>query len=269
MTTGMVKLCFASTVGLGRSHQAGRAACAVTKAFVIVATALGMATGSWAQPAPPQAGPTVPERVAALKQSLKTSQEQIRRYEWVETTALSLKGDEKSKTQNRCYYGADGKLQKTPMGTPAAPKADSGGGRGGRVKQKVVQNKKDDIQDYMKQATALVHKYVPPTPDAVQRAKDAGKIKMSKPEEGRVRLEIADYLQAGDRLTLDVDPASNRLLAVSVASYIDKAEDAVTLAVQMNVLPDGTGYVAKTTLDAKAKNIVVVIENTGHRPMAK
>jgi hypothetical protein len=43
----------------------------------------------------------------------------------------------------------------------------------------------------------------------------------------------------------------------------------VTLAVQMNALPDGAIYAAQTTLDAKAKNITVVIQNSGHRPVAR
>jgi hypothetical protein len=34
-------------------------------------------------------------------------------------------------------------------------------------------------------------------------------------------------------------------------------------------LPDGTSYIAQTTLDAKAKNIRVVVENSGHRPAGR
>ena len=37
----------------------------------------------------------------------------------------------------------------------------------------------------------------------------------------------------------------------------------------MNTLPDGALYAAQTTLDVKAKNITVVIQNAGHRPVAK
>jgi hypothetical protein len=32
-------------------------------------------------------------------------------------------------------------------------------------------------------------------------------------------------------------------------------------------LPDGATYAAQTTLDVKAKNITVVIQNSGHRPV--
>ena len=54
---------------------------------------------------------------------------------------------------------------------------------------------------------------------------------------------------------------------MGVNSYLDTQQDVVTLAVQMASLPDGAIYVGQTTLQAPAKNITVVIQNTGHRPV--
>src|SRR5687767_10698531 len=70
------------------------------------------------QPAP--AAPSPQQRAAMLQQWMKASQAQLRTYEWVETTVVAKDGQEKSRKQNRCYYGADGKLQKTPIVDPAA-----------------------------------------------------------------------------------------------------------------------------------------------------
>lgn len=222
------------------------------------------------QEAPPQGAPTKQDQVAALQKSLKESAAKIRNYEWVETTTLMMKGEEKSKTQKRCYYGADGKVQKTPIGSPAPQQqASSGGGRGGRLKGKIVENKKEDIQEYMKKASALVQQYVPPNPDIIQRAKVNNRIKVSQPAAGKVNVDIADYYQPGDHLVVDLDAAAGRLLGLNVASYLDKPEDTVTLAVQMAALSDGASYAARTTLDVKAKDIRVVIENSGYKPLAK
>jgi hypothetical protein len=44
-------------------------------------------------------------------------------------------------------------------------------------------------------------------------------------------------------------------------------DDVVTLAVQMSSLPDGAIYAGQTTLEAKAKNITVVVQNSGYRPV--
>jgi len=217
-----------------------------------------------------QAGPTPQERVAALKQSMQESQTKIRQYEWIETTIISLKGEEKGRTQKRCYYGADGTLQKVPIGGPApAQQPPDSGGQRGRVKAKIVENKKDDMKDYMERAAALVQQYVPPQPADIQRAKDAGKVTANPSGAGLVRLEFPGYLKPGDRLSIDVDAAANQLRGLTVASYLDKAEDAVVLAVQLGALADGTSYTAQTTLDAAAKNIRVIIQNAGHRPLAR
>jgi hypothetical protein len=64
-----------------------------------------------------------------------------------------------------------------------------------------------------------------------------------------------------------MDAATSRLLSLGVSSCLDKQEDAVTLAVQMSLLPDGAIYAGQTMLEAKAKNITVVLQNTGYRPV--
>jgi hypothetical protein len=213
-----------------------------------------------------QPPPGAQERVAALKQSLEQNQARLRQYEWTETTTISLKGEQKSQKQNRCYYSADGKVQKVPIGDQSKPQQAPKGGRGGRVKQNIVENKKDEIQDYMKRAADLIQLYVPPNPDSIQKAKDAGRVSPQPLETGQsVRLAFKDYAQPGDSLSIDLDGAANRLVGVNVATYLDKPEDQVGLDVHFTALPDGTNYPDRTALDVKAKAIRVVVENSGYR----
>ena len=212
--------------------------------------------------------PAVEQRVAALKQSIQNSQAQLRKYEWVETTIVSLKGEEKNRKQQRCYYGADGKVQKVLLDEEkAAP--PQGGRQGGRLKQRVVEKKTGEMKDYMESAAALIQQYVPPNPADIDSAKKRGKVAVKPAEGGPVRLEFTDYLKPGDLLAVDVDAAANRLVGLSVNTYLDKAEDAVTLKVGFAALPDGTNYNAQTTFEAKAKNITVVVQNSGHRPVGQ
>ena len=157
------------------------------------------------------------------------------------------------------------------LDAPAQPAQAQGGGgrRGARVKEKVVENKKDEMKEYMERAAALIHAYVPPDPAKIQAAKEAGRIAVNPQAGGKVQLVISQYQQPGDSLTLDVDAAANRLLGLGVNTYLDKPDESVTLAVQMSSLPDGALYAGQTTLDAKAKNITVVIQNSGHRPVSR
>jgi len=233
-------------------------------ALLGIVTAVSVGAGGAQGPA------TADQIAAALKKNLAESQKRLRQYEWVETTVISLKGEEKSRKQQRVYYGADGKLTKVPIGEPQPEAAGGGGGRrGGRVKERVVENKKDEMKEYMERASALVQQYVPPQPADIQRAKDAGKVTANPAGAGLVRLEFPDYLKPGDRLSIDVDGAANQLRGLTVSSYLDKAEDAVALAVQLGTLADGTSYTAQTTLDAAAKKIRVVIQNAGHHPLGR
>ena len=241
------------------------------KHIVFAALVAGSLT-AWSAAGTAQTAPTPDQVVAGLKQNLAESQKKLRQYEWTETTAISLKGEEKTRKQQRVLYGADGKLLKTPIGAAPAAKPEPSGGRrdrGDRLKQQVVENKKDEISDYMEKAVALIHKYVPPTPALIQKAKDAGNLTVKPPQDGRVRAEFREFVQKGDLMGIDVDAKALQLLGLTVATYLEKPEDAVTLDVRHATLPDGTSYVAKTTLDAKAKNITVVIENSGHKPVSK
>jgi hypothetical protein len=223
------------------------------------------------QPAAPAGGKA--DQVAALKKTIADGTKKLAQYEWIETTVISLKGEEKSRKQNRCFYGADGKVQKVAMGGEPKAEPSGGGGRGrkkgGAIKGAIVENKVEDIQKYMKEAAALIHSYVPPQPDKIQAAKDAGRVSVDPQAGGGVRVEVKQYLKPGDVLSIDLDPAAGGLKGLNVNSYVEKPDEPVTLAVQMATLPDGALYAAKTVLDAKAKNIQVAITNSGHRPVTK
>ena len=204
--------------------------------------------------------PEVGERVAALQASLQKSSEALKHYEWIETTVVSLKGDEKARLQKRCYHGADGALQKVPVGE--APQAKKKRGVRGRVAEK----KKGELTDYMQRAVDLVQDYVPPDPQRIQKAKDAGKVAVNVLEPGkRVRLDFRDYKKPGDTLGVEMDLTDNRLLGLTVASYLESPDDAVGLKVGFSTLADGSSYASDVALDAPAKSLSVQMQNSGYK----
>lgn len=203
--------------------------------------------------------PTVQERVVTLKASLAASQAILKQYEWVETTVVSLKGEEKSRQLNRCYHGADGKVQKIPVTTP--PPAPTKRGLRGRI----VASKKAELTGYMKEAVDLVKFYMPPDPLRIQAAKDAGKVTLQPLPNQRLRLTFADYLKAGDALALDVDLASNRPLEARVSTHLDSKKEPVTLDVRFGTLDNNATYASDVSLEAKGKDLKVRVENSGYR----
>jgi hypothetical protein len=227
----------------------------------VVVAAIGLSVFISGHAAAEQGPAAVEERVAALKQALQQNQAQLRKYEWVETTIVSLKGEEKDRKQQRCYYGADGKVQKVLLDDEKAAAPS-----GGRLKQRVVAKKTGEMKDYMESAAALIQQYVPPNPADIDSAKKREKVAVKPGQGGLVRLEFTDYIKPSDLLAVDLDASANRLVGISVNTYLDSPDDAVTLNVGFAALPDGTNYTAQTTLDAKAKNITVVVQKSGYRP---
>ncbi|MEI6783630.1 MAG: hypothetical protein WCQ21_22285 [Verrucomicrobiota bacterium] len=204
--------------------------------------------------------PTAAERAAMLKATLAASQAVLRQYEWIETAVVSLKGDEKSRKQARCYYGADGAVQKIELSKSPEPKKKRG------LRGRIAENKQEELTDYMKSALALVKSYVPPSPSRIQAAKDMGKVSIEILQPGkRVRLNFRDYEKPGDNLGVELDLANNRPLGLKVSTYLDEAKDTVTLDVRMDQLNDGTTYPSNVTLDAKAKKLKVTVQNSGYR----
>lgn len=208
--------------------------------------------------------PEVQQRVAALKQTVARDQQNIRQYEWIETTVISLKGEEKSRQQKRCYYGADSGLQKVTVDASPPPAQKRG------VRGRIIARKTEELTDYMKQAVALVKSYVPPDPARIQAVKDAGKVSLDLPGAGKgLRVNFRDYAKPGDVLTVEVDPATNRVMGLTVATYLADAKDTVTLNVNFSSLQDGTGYPATEILVATAKSLSVNITNTGYRKLTQ
>jgi hypothetical protein len=206
------------------------------------------------------AGGDLQQKLAAAKESAAVNQQKLHQYQWIETTQLTLKGDLKPPTESMCQYGPDGKVQKTAMGPPPEPPS------GGRMKRKIVAKKKGEMQDYMGQVKSLLGMYVPPDPQRMQQAFQAGKVSLD-PSAGMTKLIFKDYAQPGDQMTLSFDTAAKKISSLDVNTYMDDPKDAVTLAVKFASLPDGTDYPQQTILNATAKKLQVTTTNSGYQPI--
>jgi len=162
---------------------------------------------------------------------------------------------------NRCYHGADGNVQKIPLTTP--PPAEKKRGLRGRI----AESKKEELTGTMREAVALVKRYMPPQPVLIQRAKDAGKVTLQPLSGQRVRLIFADYLKPGDSLALVVDLVSNRPLEAQISSYLDSQKEPVTLDVRFNTLDNNATYAATSVVNVQAQKLTVKVENSGYRRM--
>jgi alkylated DNA repair dioxygenase AlkB len=212
-----------------------------------------------------QGNPDLQARVAELKESSAKNKQALAQYTWKETVQIYLKGDLKKTENFQVKQGPDGKPVKTSLDTPAAPQQPSG--RGGRLKEHVVEKKKEEYKDYADQMKELAQHYVPPDKDDIQAAYAKGNIELvgggSVPDQ--VKLVIHNYYKQGDSVTLTIDKAKKQLQAIAIASYMDDPKDVMNLTVTFDRLPDGTNHVASTTIDGVSKQLKVNTTNSDYQ----
>jgi len=198
------------------------------------------------------------EKLMALKQAAAANKQRLMQYQWVETTQLTLKGEQKPERVYQCSY-VNGQVQKVPLGAP--PQQQDKRGLRGRV----IEKKTDEMKAYMQQVQSLLSLYVPPNPQLMQQAFQKKDVSLDKTMGGSgVNLVFKNYAKQGDQMTIGFDTATKKISTINVNTYMDNPQDAVTLAVQMASLPDGTNYAAQTVLNATAKQIQVTTNSANY-----
>ena len=209
------------------------------------------------------ASPQLQEKLAALKQSAAQNQQKLHQYQWTEIQQVTYKGEDKPAKSFLCQYGPDGKVQKTPMTQPQQQQ-----GHEGRLKRHIVEKKTDELQQYMGEVKSLLGMYVPPNPQKMQQAFQAGNVSLNPdPSAGLVDLIFKNYAQPGDQMTGAFNSSTKNISTLSVNTYMGQTKDAFTLIVNFSTLPDGTNYNEKTMLNVAAKKIVVTTTSTNFHPL--
>src|SRR5271167_3984315 len=164
------------------------------------------------------------QKLMAIKQAQETNKQKLAQYTWQETETISIKGNVKD-TKVYQIQMVNGQQQKTLLNNQ---KAQSGGGRQGRVKEHVVEKKKEEYQQYGQDIGALAKQYTTPNPEALMQAKQQGNISLQSGGGGTVNLVIKNYVKPNDSMTMTIDPQTKSPVSVQVSSYLSDPKDAVT-----------------------------------------
>jgi hypothetical protein len=207
--------------------------------------------------------PELQQRVAEIKESMAMNKQLLAQYTWVEQVTISLKGEQKKQEHFQVRLGPDGKPQKTSLDPPDQPS----GGREGRLKERIIEKKKEEYGDYANQMKALAQQYIPPDKDLIQQAYAQGNISLS-PAAGtpsEIQLVIKNYLKPGDSMTLVIDKAQHQLLRVQIASYMNDPKDAMNLSVQFAGMPGGPNHVSSVVMDGVSKQLNIATQNSNYQ----
>lgn len=214
------------------------------------------------------AGPTMQaqdlqQRLAAAKEAAARNQQALRSYSWLEKTELSLKGEVKNTKVDMCKYGPDGKVQKTPVVEPPPPEKKRG------LRGKIVAKKTGEMKEELEAAVALVQQYVPPSPDLMQVVMNAGTASISQAGPGAASLKFPGYVKKGDALTLTFDSTAKSLRQIEVNTWLDEPENAVTLTVTMQAIPDGISYPGSIVFSLPKRQLVVKTTKSNYQKIAQ
>src|SRR5271165_3592380 len=199
------------------------------------------------------------QKLIAIKTAQDANKAKLAQYTWTETETIAVKGDVKD-TKVYQVSMVNGKQQKTEVSNQAA----QSGGREGRVKERVVDKKKQEYQEYGQSIGALAKQYTTPNPEALMQAKQAGNISL-QPGSGTVTLVIKNYVKQGDSMTMTISEQTHSPVSVQVNSYLNDPKDAVTISAQFAQLPDGTNHVASTLTNGVSKQLTVNDVNSNYR----
>ncbi len=206
------------------------------------------------------------ERVAEVKEAAARNKQTLAQYTWTELVNIILKGEQKKQEHFQLRLGPDGKPQKTSLDPPTS---EEGGGRQGRLKEHIIEKKKEEYKEYADQIKALIQQYVPPKKDKLVQAQQQGNIMLGAQPgtEGQYRLVISNNIKQGDNMTLVVDKVKRDLVSLSISTYLDDPSDAVKVSVQFGAIPGGPNHVSTETIDGVSKQLTIQIQNSDYQDL--
>jgi hypothetical protein len=205
-------------------------------------------------------------RVGDLKDSAAKNKDALAKYTWTERVTISLSGKERKQERFQVRMGADGKPIKTPIDAPGQDQS----ARGGRLRQRIVEKKKEEFEDYAQSMKDLAQQYIPPQKDLIQDAYSKGNVSITPGaggQQGRIQFLIRDYIRKGDSVTIIFDKDQKELVSISIHSWIDDPTDIMNLSVRFEKLPDGTSHASGSTVEGVRKHLTVVTQNDNYRKL--
>jgi len=215
-----------------------------------------------AEPAFPQG--MNPEQVAA---TIKANAQALKAFAYQQRMQLQLKGDVKKVTLTQISYDMYGNEQKTQLSEqPSADSSEqsSGGGRRGRLKEKVVEKKQGDFKQMMQEIVALVKSYTELPHEKMQASlKQAAFSPGEADMAGSVQILMRNVNQNGDSMTIWIDRTAMLFRRAVIATAYEG--NPVTVTANYSMLPSGQVYMGQAILNYPKKEVVVEIDNSNYQ----
>ena len=190
---------------------------------------------------------------AALTERVAENSRKLKQYTYKQTTQVYLGGELRKSQVAQVHYDSSGQKIVVPQESHDDQQKEAPGRRrlGGRIVAKKIEEKKDEMNEYVERLVGLMEQYLPPNPERLKAAAPNAQTSMS--ESGDAKIALKGYLKPGDMMTLAVDPSNKQLNQIVINSRLD--EDPVSFVVNFARLKDGTNYPSLTTVQSPAKQL--------------
>jgi len=226
-----------------------RSAIRYSALFLLLTFTVDLASQAYAQMTGADFAARMAENTAKLKQ-----------YTYTQKTQVYLKGElRKTKLAQVHFDPATGEKVVVPMGSDDADQQPDQG-RGGRLRARIVEKKRDEMKEYVERLVGLMHQYLPPNPDRIKAAMPRAQI--TPPAGGSAKIALSDYLKPGDTETFSINSESKRLDQIAISSRLD--DDPVSFIVNFARLPDDTNYPSLTTIKSEAKGLEIRVTTSDY-----
>ncbi len=205
-------------------------------------------------------------------QAQKENSAALKQYTWKSRTEIKVKGESKNVKVEQVRYDLDGKQQKTQIGEPPQQGAQQetgrrGGRRGrGRVKEKIIQNKKAEFAELMQSLGQLVGSYAHIPPDKMQAFAQNATVAQGQGESGdQVLIQGSNALVSGDTMSIWIDPSSYGMRRIEIHTSFEGKP--VHFTGEFQALTDGPTYPARLRLDYPDKEVELTVENYDYQKL--
>ena len=205
---------------------------------------------------------TNPQQVAA---TIKANAQALKTFTYQQRMELQVKGETKKVTVNQISNDPQGNQQKTLLSEgPPTNSQDSSGGRGGRLKQKIVAKKTDEFKQMMEDIAQLVKSYTELPHEQMQAGLQKAMFSQGQGDmAGSVQIQMQNVIQQGDSMTIWIDRQAMLFRRVIIATSYEN--NPVTVTASYAMLPSGQVYMAQAALNYPKKEVVVQIANSNYQ----
>jgi len=187
-----------------------------------------------------------------ITEARKANAALMRQHTWNSRTEIMDQGQVKDTRIELVNYTPDGQLTRSLLNDQSAPLPR------GFLRRSIVEEKKQQMEEYLKGLQGLLEQYTLPTTgkvlDFMLKAQLAG-----PDANDLISMTGSNVVLPGDSLTIWTDLRTRHLRKIQVTTFYK--EDVAQLTATFNTLPSGLNYVAFAEATVPAKQLSIQVQN--------